>query len=89
MMTSLLVEWRRVRGEIYGSICLYMWCIAITYAITLSVFPGIESQIRSCRLKTWMPVILMAIFNGFDFLGKVRANFVYWSYTCTCTYIQV
>ena len=55
-----------------------MWCMFLTYAVTLSLFPGIESDIVSCDLGTWMPVIVMAVFNAFDFLGKVGIK-----YTCT------
>jgi len=52
-----------------------MASICIVYFVTLSLFPGIESEIVSCRLGSWMPVVLIAVFNLFDFIGKVRCCF--------------
>lgn len=49
----------------------YMFSIGLAYFVTLCLFPGIESEVVSCRLHSWMPVILIAIFNLFDFIGKV------------------
>ncbi|XP_049523315.1 uncharacterized protein LOC119452752 [Dermacentor silvarum] len=58
----------------------YMISMALVYMVTLSLFPGIESRIVSCRLGTWMPVLLMALFNAADFVGKVLASVRYdWS----------
>ncbi|XP_070380619.1 equilibrative nucleoside transporter 4 isoform X1 [Dermacentor albipictus] len=58
----------------------YMVSMALVYMVTLSLFPGIESRIVSCRLGSWMPVILMALFNAADFVGKVLASLRYdWS----------
>ena len=50
----------------------YMLGILLNYMVTLSLFPGMESEIQSCLLGDWMPVILMATFNITDLLGKVR-----------------
>ncbi len=50
----------------------YMLSIGIAYFVTLCLFPGIESDVLSCALGGWMPVILMAIFNATDFCGKVH-----------------
>ena len=55
-----------------GEIWPYMVSIAVAYFVTLCLFPGVESEIISCRMESWMPIILMAIFNLFDFIGKVR-----------------
>ena len=49
-----------------------MISIGLAYFVTLCLFPGIESEIISCRLHSWMPIILITIFNLFDFIGKVR-----------------
>jgi solute carrier family 29 (equilibrative nucleoside transporter) protein 4 len=49
----------------------------IAYFVTLSLFPGVESEIKSCELGSWMPVILMAIFNFTDFCGKILASLCY------------
>ena len=46
--------------------------ILLNYMVTLSLFPGIESEIQSCHLGDWMPVILMATFNITDLAGKVN-----------------
>lgn len=32
----------------------YMISISLAYLVTLSLYPGIESEIISCKLKTWM-----------------------------------
>lgn len=50
-----------------------MLSIAVTYFITLCLFPGLESEIRHCVLGEWLPILLMAVFNLSDFVGKVGA----------------
>ena len=50
----------------------YMFSIFLAYLVTLSLFPGIESEIQSCSLGDWMPVVLMTIFNFMDLIGKVQ-----------------
>lgn len=58
----------------------YMCCIALAYCVTLSLYPGLESEIKSCKLKSWMPVLLMFTFNTSDMLGKILAAIPYaWS----------
>jgi solute carrier family 29 (equilibrative nucleoside transporter) protein 4 len=59
------------RCEVSKRIWPYMTSIGLVYFVTLCLFPGIESEIVSCRLSTWMPIILIAVFNLFDFIGKV------------------
>lgn len=59
------------RRAVAKSIWPYMLSISLAYCVTLCLFPGIISEIISCRLHSWMPVILMQIFNAADFLGKV------------------
>lgn len=49
----------------------YMLSIAVTYSITLCLFPGLESEIRNPTLGEWLPILIMAIFNMSDFVGKV------------------
>ncbi|XP_023221379.1 equilibrative nucleoside transporter 4-like [Centruroides sculpturatus] len=66
-----------VRWQVAKCVWPYMLCIALAYFVTLCLFPGIESEIVSCRLRSWMPVILMAIFNFFDFIGKILASIPY------------
>lgn len=64
--TGLESRWR-VAHAIYP----YMVSIALAYCVTLSLYPGIETEIISCNLKTWMPVLLMFTFNSSDLIGKV------------------
>ncbi|XP_055301920.1 equilibrative nucleoside transporter 4 [Sitodiplosis mosellana] len=68
------------RWRVAQAIYPYMVCIALAYCVTLSLYPGIESEIISCNLKTWMPVLLMFMFNTSDVIGKVMASIPYaWS----------
>ncbi|XP_039734672.1 equilibrative nucleoside transporter 4 isoform X1 [Pteropus medius] len=50
-----------------------MLSIAVTYFITLCLFPGLESEIRHCVLGEWLPILAMAVFNLSDFVGKILA----------------
>lgn len=49
-----------------------MASIGLAYFVTLCLYPGIMSEIISCELGSWMPVILMTAFNTSDVLGKVE-----------------
>lgn len=60
------------RWRVAQTIYPYMVCIALAYCVTLSLYPGIESEIISCNLKSWMPVLLMFMFNTSDVIGKVN-----------------
>ncbi|XP_029365293.1 equilibrative nucleoside transporter 4 isoform X2 [Echeneis naucrates] len=58
----------------------YMLSIAVTYSITLCLFPGLESEIREPTLGEWLPILIMATFNMSDFVGKILAALPYdWS----------
>lgn len=61
-----------VRWEVTKNIWHYMLSIALAYFVTLCLYPGIESEITSCKFGSWMPVILMAAFNFADLMGKVN-----------------
>lgn len=50
-----------------------MISIACTYFVTLSLFPGVESEMINCQWREWLPILLMALFNLFDVFGKVIA----------------
>ena len=54
-----------------------MISIASTYFVTLSLFPGIESEMINCQWRQWLPIILMALFNIFDVGGKIFALFAH------------
>ena len=62
------------RYEVSRSVWPYMLSIGLAYFVTLCLFPGIESEVVSCRLGTWMPVIMMAAFNTSDVIGKVSRH---------------
>lgn len=55
----------------------YMLSIAVTYSITLCLFPGLESEIRNPTLGEWLPILIMATFNMSDFVGKILAAVPY------------
>uniref|UniRef100_A0A3Q3VU23 Equilibrative nucleoside transporter 4 n=1 Tax=Mola mola TaxID=94237 RepID=A0A3Q3VU23_MOLML len=58
----------------------YMLSIAVTYSITLCLFPGLESEIWNPTLGEWLPILIMATFNMSDFVGKILAALPYeWS----------
>ena len=59
-------------------ICRYIWphmlAMALTYTVTLSLYPGVETLIQSCSLAHWITIILMVTFNITDLVGKVMAG---------------
>ncbi|XP_012270453.1 equilibrative nucleoside transporter 4 [Orussus abietinus] len=70
------------RLEVAKLIFSYMANIGTAYFVTLCLYPGIVSEIISCKFESWMPVILMAAFNASDLLGKVLASIPYeWTRT--------
>lgn len=54
-----------------------MASIGVAYFVTLCLYPGIVSEIISCKFESWMPVILMTAFNASDLLGKVSLIILY------------
>lgn len=81
-MTQSLSGGIQARWEITKAIHPYMISICLVYFATLCLYPGIASEIVSCNLGTWMPVLMMAIFNGADLLGKMLADST-WLWTGT------
>ena len=65
-------EWYR-RIDCIRVIWPYMISIACTYFVTLSLFPGVESEMINCQWREWLPIVLMALFNMFDVFGKILA----------------
>ena len=65
------------RTQLCQRIWPHMVSIWLAYAVTLSLFPGIESEIINCDWLRWTPVLLMAIFNVTDLLGKLLASLCY------------
>ncbi|KAH3767268.1 equilibrative nucleoside transporter [Pelomyxa schiedti] len=49
----------------------------VVFFVTLSIFPGVTTLIPSSNdsLGDWFPVILITLFNVFDFIGRSMPNF--------------
>uniref|UniRef100_A0A671RV76 Solute carrier family 29 member 4 n=1 Tax=Sinocyclocheilus anshuiensis TaxID=1608454 RepID=A0A671RV76_9TELE len=63
--------------------------ISFTILNNIHIFPGLESEIRNVTLGEWLPILIMAIFNISDFVGKILAAVPYeWNGTrllfCSC-----
>ena len=52
----------------------HMLAIATCYLVTMAVFPGMESEVVSCNLLDWMPVLLLSVFHTTDLVGKILAG---------------
>ena len=52
----------------------HMLAIATCYLVTMAVFPGMESEVVSCNLLDWMPVLLLSVFHTTDLVGKIIAG---------------
>ena len=59
------------RWIVAKNIWQYMVSICAAYFVTLSLYPGIISEIKRCPEDHWFPVLLMTLFNGTDLIGKV------------------
>lgn len=59
----------QARWEVTKAVYPYMISICLVYFVTLCLYPGIASEVISCRLRSWMPILMMAIFNGADLAG--------------------
>ena len=59
-------------------ICEYIWPhmlgMGLTYTVTLTLYPGVETLIQSCRLGHWITILLMVTFNTMDLAGKLLAG---------------
>jgi len=42
------------------------------YFVTLMLYPGVTSVIPSSWPSNWFPVVLITVFNAWDFGGTVR-----------------
>ncbi|XP_063790192.1 equilibrative nucleoside transporter 4 [Pseudophryne corroboree] len=65
------------RYLVFQLIWAYMMSISVTYFITLCLFPGLVSEIRNCTMGEWLPILIMAVFNLSDFVGKILAALPY------------
>ncbi|KAF5278954.1 hypothetical protein FQA39_LY05632 [Lamprigera yunnana] len=68
------------RWEITKAVYPYMISICLAYFTTLCMYPGVVSEITSCNLGSWMPILMMAVFNGADLCGKmISSSSSYWT----------
>ncbi|XP_065204229.1 equilibrative nucleoside transporter 4 isoform X2 [Planococcus citri] len=65
------------RWIVAKNIWQYMVSICAAYFVTLSLYPGIISEIKRCPEDHWFPVLLMTLFNGTDLIGKMLASIQY------------
>jgi hypothetical protein len=63
------------RLQLCNQIWSHLLSIWLAYAVTLSLFPGIESEIIDCRWRQWTAVLLIGTFNVCDLVGKLLAGF--------------
>ncbi|CAI5457894.1 unnamed protein product [Closterium sp. Yama58-4] len=61
----------RQQWEVMQQIWPYAVSLAIVYIITISIFPGFISELQSSALGSWYPILLISIYNVFDFFGKM------------------
>ncbi|VVC32686.1 Equilibrative nucleoside transporter,Major facilitator superfamily domain [Cinara cedri] len=66
-----------MRKEVSKVIWKQMLAIFLCYFVTLSIYPGVLSDLVSPRFGTWMPVLVMTVFNVFDLLGKLLGAYTY------------
>ncbi|KAL1517052.1 hypothetical protein ABEB36_000867 [Hypothenemus hampei] len=70
----------QARWEVTKAIYPYMISICLVYFATLCIYPGVASEVVSCALGSWMPIIMMALFNASDLIGKMIASGAgYWT----------
>ena len=64
----------RRRLKVVALIWPHMLAIATCYLVTMAVFPGMESEVVSCSLLDWMPILLLSVFHATDLAGKLLAG---------------
>ncbi|XP_064648349.1 equilibrative nucleoside transporter 4-like [Lineus longissimus] len=65
------------RVRIVRIIWPYILTFWLNFVITAGAFPGLSSEVISCKLGSWMPVIMLSLFNVFDIIGKVITKWQY------------
>merc|ERR1719239_55309 len=53
-----------------------MTSLGLTFYVTVSLYPGVITEVTSCKMADWMPVLLMAVFNVTDVTGKMMTSVV-------------
>ncbi|XP_050533038.1 equilibrative nucleoside transporter 4 isoform X2 [Daktulosphaira vitifoliae] len=66
-----------LRVEVSKLIWKQMLSIFLCYFVTLSIYPGVLSDLMSPRFGTWMSVLVMTVFNVFDLMGKILSAYFY------------
>lgn len=64
----------QARWEVAKATYQYMFSICLVYFATLCIYPGVASEIVSPTLGSWMPILVMALFNISDLIGKMVAS---------------
>lgn len=64
----------QARWEVTKATYPYMISICLVYFATLCIYPGVASEVVSCTLGSWMPILMMALFNASDLIGKMIAS---------------
>jgi len=75
MCTDGDINYRQIVSKIWK----YGLIIGVNFFITLMIFPGIISEIKSSTPSLqadWFPIILITLFNVFDLVGRIIAKFV-------------
>ncbi len=64
----------RVHLEAFRRVFRQIWPLIVaifsTYFVTLLLFPGLLSEVQSCHLGSWAPILIIAIFSTTDFIAK-------------------
>ncbi|XP_056633979.1 equilibrative nucleoside transporter 4 isoform X1 [Diorhabda sublineata] len=76
---SSFKEGMRARWTVIQKIYPYMVSIFLVYFTTLCLYPGITSEVVSCHMGQWMPMLMMIDFNCADVIGKLMASTRYWT----------
>ncbi|CAG9833943.1 unnamed protein product [Diabrotica balteata] len=76
---SSFKEGMRARWTVTQKIYPYMISIFLVYFTTLCLYPGITSEVVSCHMGQWMPMLMMIDFNCADVIGKLMASTRYWT----------
>ncbi|XP_012946931.1 equilibrative nucleoside transporter 4 [Aplysia californica] len=77
LVTPKRSVWRerlRARWEVTKVIYPFMVAYTLNFGLTMTLFPGIVSEIINCPLGTWLPVILMTLFNFCDLTGMLCSS---------------
>ncbi|CAI5948550.1 unnamed protein product [Closterium sp. NIES-64] len=61
----------RQQWEVMQQIWPYAVSLSVVYIVTLSIFPGFIAELQSDTLGSWYPILLIGMYNVFDFFGKM------------------